>query len=279
MSLRLFIGGMRGSRPAIGSGFDEFGGDTTSLLLVGSRGERLVLDAGTGMRAIAEQLAQTEPGKVTVLFSHYHLDHMAGLMMNPLFHKPDWSFNLIGPTFADAGVRDAVTRLLAPPYWPVSWEQMKARLKFAEIAADEIQVGGLHVCGCLVPHPGGCMAYRIDDTGGQSLVFATDLEWRKRTSVDETAFLAMCRAPRPADILIIDAHFAQADQAAFAGWGHTCWEDCLEIAESAGIKQVLLGHHAPDADDKTLRAREQQAKQRLPGSMLARAGQWLTIGG
>lgn len=285
MNLRLFIGGMRGSRPAIGSGFDEFGGDTTSLLLVGSRGERLVLDAGTGMRAVAEQLAQTEPSKVTVLFSHYHLDHLAGLMMNPLFHKPDWSFNLIGPTFTDGGVRDAVTRLLAPPYWPVSWDQMKAHFKFVECPSDcqrrtLILRQNLQVRLCPIPHPGGCMACRIDDLGGgQSIVFATDLEWRKRTSADETAFLAMCREPRSADTLIIDAHFAQADQAAFAGWGHTCWEDCLEIAESTGIKQVLLGHHAPDADDRTLRAREQQVKQRSPSSMLARAGQWLTIGG
>jgi len=280
MSLRLFIGGMRGSRPSTGGAFEEFGGDTTSLLIVGSRGERLVLDAGTGMRAVAKQLACTGPGEVTVLFSHYHLDHVAGLMMNPLFHSPDWSFNLVGPTFADGGVRGAVTRLLAPPYWPVPWERMRARLEFAEFAGDGIQVGLLRVRGCPVPHPGGCLAYRIDDGGcGASLVFATDLEWRSRSSAHETAFMAMCREPKQADALVMDAHFAGADADAFAGWGHSCWEDCLEIAESAGIQQVVLGHHAPDADDKALRARERQVKKRMPGGTLARAGQWLTIGG
>jgi ribonuclease BN (tRNA processing enzyme) len=293
MSMRLFIGGMRGSRPAIGSSFDEFGGDTTSLLLIGSQGERLVLDAGTGMRAIAEQLARTEPGKVTVLFSHYHLDHVAGLMMNPLFYRPDWSFNLVGPTFADGGVRDAVTRLLAPPYWPVSWERMNAHLEFVGLAPAHavlpvpdglkpilILRQNLHVRGCPVPHPGGCLAYRIDDTnGGASLVFATDLEWRKRTDASETAFLALCREPRPADLLIIDAHFARANADAYAGWGHSCWEDDIEIAQSAGVKRVILGHHAPDAEDKALRALEQQVKKCSPASMLARAGQWLTIGG
>ena len=280
MSLRLFIGGMRGSRPSTGGAFEEFGGDTTSLLIVGSGGERLVLDAGTGMCAVARQLACTGPGEVTVLFSHYHLDHVAGLMMNPLFYGADWSFNFVGPTFADGGVRDAVTRLLAPPYWPVPWERMRARLEFAEFAADGIQVGLLRVRGCPVPHPGGCLAYRIDDSGcGASLVFATDLEWRKRSNAQEAAFMAMCREPKQADALVIDAHFAGADADAFAGWGHSCWEDCLEIAESAGIKQVILGHHAPDADDKALHARERQVKKRMPGGTLARAGQWLTIGG
>jgi ribonuclease BN (tRNA processing enzyme) len=280
MSLQLFVGGMRGSRPAIGGAFDEFGGDTTSLLLVGAYGERLVLDAGTGMRTVAGQLARTGPGEVTVLFSHYHLDHVAGLTMNPLFYRPDWSFKFVGPTFADGGVRDAVTGLLAQPYWPISWMQMSARLEFAEFAGDKLQVGALRVRGCPVPHPGGCMAYRIDDTAGRaSVVFATDIEWRQRAAADETAFMMMCREPGPADVLIIDAHFAEADKDAFAGWGHSCWEDCLAIAQSAGIQRVLLGHHAPEADDKALRAVEQEVKKRSPGGLLARAGQWLTIEG
>lgn len=278
MSMRLFIGGMRGSQPSLGRAFEEFGGHTTSLLLVGSQGERLILDAGTGMHAVAGQLADLTPGEVTVLFSHYHLDHMTGLTMNPLFYKPDWSFTFLGPTFAHGGVRDTVTRLLAPPYWPVSWEQMGARFTFTEFAADEIRVGNLRVRRCTMPHPGGSLAYRIDDTDGDtSLVFATDIEWQDRTHEQEAAFLTMCREPTPADMLIIDAHFSRANASAFAGWGHTSWEDDLDMARSLGIRQVLLGHHAPDAEDEALRSLEQQVKKHLPRAAFARAGQWLTI--
>ncbi len=278
--MRLFIGGMRGSQPAIGSRFDEFGGDTTSLLVTGSHGERLVLDAGTGMRAVAGQLARTEPGEVTVLFSHYHLDHLAGLTMNPLLYNKQWSFKFVGPAFPDGNVRSAVTGLLAQPYWPISWKQMSARIEFAEFPPEGIRVGSLRVRGCRVPHPGGCVAYRIEDGAPDaSVVFATDIEWRKRTDDDEKSFMTMCSTPRPADLLIIDAHFAEAEKDAFAGWGHSCREDDLAIANAAGIPRVLLGHHAPNADDKTLLAAEEQVRKLSSGALLARAGQWLTICG
>ena len=276
--MRLFIGGMRGSRPCVGAAFEEFGGDTTSLLVLGSGGERLVLDAGTGMHAVAGQLAEMGPGEVTILFSHYHLDHMIGLTMNPLFYQQDWSFRFVGPTLAEGGVREAVTQLLGPPYWPVPWDWMGAQFEFTEMSPSEIELGDLRIRACPVPHPGGCRAFRVDDTAdGSSLVFATDMEWQKRADAHEKGFLALCRVPCPTDLLIIDAHFGRADEDAFAGWGHTCWEDGLAIAASTGIERVLLGHHAPEADDEVLRARERQMKQHMPGAALARAGQWLEI--
>lgn len=280
MSMRLFIGGVRGSRPCTSGAFEEFGGDTTSLLVLGPRGQRLILDAGTGMHTVAGQLKAMEPGLVTVFFSHYHLDHMVGLTANSLFYQADWSFELMGPTFDDGGVREAVTQLVRRPYWPIAWDQMSARMTFAELPDDEIRIGTLRVRHCVIPHPGGCVAYRIDDIeDGASLVYATDMEWRDRSQAQEAAFSSLCREPKPADCLLIDAHFAGSDAEAFAGWGHTSWHDGVQLAEDLGIGRLLLGHHDPEADDVTLRRREQEVKNRAPNASLARAGQWITIEG
>ena len=268
MSLRLFIGGMRGSRPVTGAAFEEFGGDTTSLLLVGSHGERLVLDAGTGMHAVAEQLAEAGPGEVTVFFSHYHLDHMAGLTMNPLFYQSGWSFRLRGADLCRGGVRDAVTRLLAPPYWPVAGGANERTVRICRVSPRK----QLHVrptCACeAVPcriragawltasttRPAAPRSCSPPISNGRSERTRTRrLSWHFVASRDRLTCSSLTR--------ILPGRCE-----AFAGWGHSSWEDDLEIAQSAGVQRVLLGHHAPDADDKALRALEQQVKKRSPGS-------------
>jgi ribonuclease BN (tRNA processing enzyme) len=204
---------------------------------------------------------------------------MIGLTMNPLFYHGQWTFRCVGPTLSEVAVRDAVTRLLGPPYWPVSCDRMGAVLEFAEFPKDGLQVDGLRILSCAVPHPGGCLAYRIEDTtSGQSLVYATDMEWQDRTPDQEAAFLALCRGPKPADLLVMDAHFERAQAQTYAGWGHTCWQDDLEIAQDTGVRSVLLGHHAPEAEDNALFDVEQQVTQYMPSAVLARTGQWITVG-
>ena len=278
MSFRVFIGGLRGSRPCVGRDFEAFGGDTTCLLVVGTSGQRVVLDAGSGLSSVANELTVLGGGDVTLLFSHYHLDHMMGLTMNPLFYHPDWAFHCVGPTLGQVTVQDAVTRLLGPPYWPLSCDQMDGQFIFDEFPMKGLSVEGLHIRACAVSHPGGCLAYRIDDTvSGKALVFATDFEWQGQTPIQEADFLNLCCHPNPATLLIMDAHFEQAKAEFFSGWGHTCWQDDVDIAHKTDVSQVLLGHHAPEADDKSLYDLETQVQQVMPNASIARAGQWINI--
>ena len=135
-----------------------------------------------------------------------------------------------------------------------------------------MQLGDLSVKSCAMPHPNGCMAYRIADASGSSLVFATDVEWQQVSEAEHAAFLSLCQSPRPADALIMDAHFQRQESQTFAGWGHTCSEDVLDIAREVGIARVLLGHHAPEADDESLRDIETRLQQQSPACVLARPG-------
>ncbi|MHB8875339.1 MAG: MBL fold metallo-hydrolase [Myxococcaceae bacterium] len=70
--------GVRGSVAASGSQVARIGGNT-SCVEVTSGGHRLILDGGTGLRGLGDELARSgKPLKATLLFSHLHWDHVQG---------------------------------------------------------------------------------------------------------------------------------------------------------------------------------------------------------
>jgi len=72
---------------------------------------------------------------------------------------------------------------------------------------------------------------------------------------------------RDADVLIIDSQYNRDEYHQHTGWGHGCVEDSVTLALRAGVKKLVLFHHDPGHDDKTIdtfvrQARAQVAKQR-----------------
>ena len=263
--MEVIFGGVRGSQPVCAPGYAIYGGDTTSVLVSGRDGERIVIDAGTGV-------ANLEPGlrdvrEVMILFSHYHLDHLSGLpCFLPLYDKTR-IVTMIGPA-AGGGVENAVRGLLGPPYWPVPMDQMGAELRFVDftggdLCGEESHVdkpyvhGGLELRALAVHHPGGCLAWRVDEPAtDRAVVFATDVEWRLMPSPRQNAFRTFCREPRAVDLLIMDGHYAADEYRHHAGWGHSSLDDVRDLGHEVGAGRVLVTHHAPENDDDELARRD-----------------------
>ncbi len=73
MEVRFY--GVRGSIAVSGS---RIGGNT-ACVEVTSGGHRLILDAGTGIRALGEvMMREGAPQQATMFFSHLHWDHVQG---------------------------------------------------------------------------------------------------------------------------------------------------------------------------------------------------------
>ena len=66
--------GVRGSIAVSGPAFAATGGNT-ACITVESEGHMLVLDAGTGLRALGARLGFA-PVNMTLCFSHVHWDHI-----------------------------------------------------------------------------------------------------------------------------------------------------------------------------------------------------------
>ena len=58
---------------------------------------------------------------------------------------------------------------------------------------------------------------------------------------------------RDADLLIFDAMYSLADQISVKeDWGHSSNMIAVELAQLAGVKHLVLFHHEPIDDDRTI---------------------------
>jgi phosphoribosyl 1,2-cyclic phosphodiesterase len=246
MTIRLW--GTRGSLASPGPETARYGGNTSCVEVGATDGTVLVLDAGTGIRALGAVLGPA-CRRVDVLLTHLHMDHIQGLgFFAPLF-EPGVEVHLWGPTRGPLGLRGHLARYLSPPLFPVHLREVPT-LVLHDVPAGEFVIGGLGVTAAPVCHPGATVGYRIaGDAGVVAYLpdhepalgvphFPLAPEW---TSGFELA--------RGADLLIHDAQYTRDEYATHVGWGHSAIDDAIAFAALARVKRLVTFHHDPSHDD------------------------------
>jgi len=101
--MRVRFRGVRGSVPWSTAESAEAGSNTPCVeLSAGS--QTLILDAGTGLVGVGEDV-EGHRGPITVLLSHYHWDHVQGFpFFKPLF-EPGRTTGIVGPVWQLLGAR------------------------------------------------------------------------------------------------------------------------------------------------------------------------------
>ena len=277
--------GTRGSTPVCEPGFQQFGGNTSCVLIDGP--DRVgILDAGTGIRQLGkEMLASTEERfrrPVFMLFSHFHWDHIQGFPFFAPAYDPAREFVItaMGIDRFHHSLRSVFSHQMEEVYFPVSLDQMGATFTFKESSGDSLgedDVPEVHtpqppapghearVIGVLHNHPGGAYSYRIKGQNGKIVTYCTDIEYANGVIDERIVALA-----RDADLLIHDAQYTPDELKTHRGWGHSSWEQACEVAERANVKLLALTHHDPNHDDEMLRGMEKACQQRFKDSVFAR---------
>jgi phosphoribosyl 1,2-cyclic phosphodiesterase len=260
--------GARGSLPAPGPGTHWYGGNT-SCLEVRVEDWIFILDAGSGIRLLGDQLqARSKRVTATILLSHYHWDHIQGFPFFAPAYEPKNSFAIYGEPRGSRTVKNILAGQMATPYFPISMKQMKARLEFFDIRPRSMVKRGPAIIRTeALNHPGRCLSYRID-YAGKSVVYATDTE--HCSTLDER----LVRHAHGADILIYDAAYTDDEfKRDKKGWGHSTWREGCRVAKAAGVRTLLLFHHEPGRTDRTLAIIEKAAHRVFRGAAAAREGQ------
>jgi phosphoribosyl 1,2-cyclic phosphodiesterase len=260
--------GVRGSVATPGP--DKLAGGNTSCVEVVAGDTRIILDAGTGLRILGDERMKLGPRHSTILLSHLHWDHVAGLQFfTPVYvpgHRVEIASGPNGVMSHDAAIR----QLFRAPFFPVDFDDLAGQVTTRELRPnDKFTIGDITVTMTKLNHPDPVYGYRLEH-GGQSIVYATDTE--HFSCVDPT----LKKLAAGADILIYDSQYTPEEYPAKVGWGHSTWEAGAELARAAGVPQLVLFHHDPNRTDAQLEAIEQAARAALPGTVAAREGMVLT---
>jgi phosphoribosyl 1,2-cyclic phosphodiesterase len=259
MAYTVTFWGTRGSIPTPGAATSRYGGNTPCVAVEGAGGQLVVLDAGTGIRALGVELVANLNGaaRVEILLSHAHWDHIQGLPHFKPFFAPGNSVRIWGTRQGTASLESILRQQMDPAVFPVPLDALSASLTVQQVDAEEFPIGEFRVRTMKLRHPGTTLGFRLTPaTGGPSIAYVTDNElgaggqyevsktWRR----DFVTFL------KGVDLLIHDAMYTPQELEEHRGWGHSTYEEAVTLAQEAAAKRLVLFHHEPEHDDTAMDA-------------------------
>jgi phosphoribosyl 1,2-cyclic phosphodiesterase len=273
-SMKICYYGVRGSIPTPGRETIRYGGNTPCVA-VWCGNELVILDAGTGLRVLGDELMAGPFGKgqghATLLVTHTHWDHIQGFPFFAPAYVQGNSFQIAGMHQINKGLETAMHHQQQYQNFPVLLNQMPARIVFNALSEDAgLSIGDILISTTELNHPGGACAYRVDN-GGHAVVYATDTEHYASTDL---RLLNLCRG---ADLLIYDTTYSPDEYSEHVGWGHSTYEEGIRLAKKAGVKALHMFHHHPSHNDETMEAMLSAARKLYPEIHLAREGWELSL--
>jgi len=257
--MRVKFWGTRGSVPTPGRTTEKFGGNTPCVEIQ-QDGERLILDAGTGIRELGLLMLEEPPGRAAMFFSHVHWDHIQGLPFFVPFFRPDFAFTIFAPTPFKASLKKVLYKQMAPDVFPVDFGTLAAKIDFQSLSDQGTPIGPFRVSAFPLNHPGGSWAYRVV-ANDHTVIYATDNEFDPEA--DPVAYQGLVEQVRDADLLIADGQYTLTEYPEKRGWGHGVLEYVIRLAADAGVKRMAITHHDPMRDDDALAELERRVRKEL----------------
>jgi phosphoribosyl 1,2-cyclic phosphodiesterase len=225
-------------------------------------GETLIFDCGSGICGFSG-LAEFQSEHAHLFFSHYHTDHICGLLFFPEFFNKQKRFDIYGPRDGDSDCRAVIDSYLSPPLHPVGLREFGANLQFHTIQEGEtiLVSDSVTVRTVGLSHPGGAIGYRVE-CGGKAFCYCTDIELANHKDDDR-----LLEFMRHADLLAIDSFFD--DGKVIPGWGHSSWRECAAWAKRAEVKRLSLFHHSFAYTDTEIAAMAEKAREIFPATTAA----------
>jgi phosphoribosyl 1,2-cyclic phosphodiesterase len=266
--------GVRGSTPSPAPGTLRYGGNT-SCVVVRCGDELLILDAGTGIRGLGDDLARlfgARPINANLLISHTHWDHIQGLPFFAPAYSQHNHIQVIAPKGCGAKLKRALKNQMSPIHFPVGLDQMRGLTGVDELTSDHTHLGNFSISVIPLNHPGGCAGFRIG-VNGTAVGYLPDHEPYQRNRSGMSSGMNPLRKAlvdfiRDLDLLILDTQYTEAEYENRIGWGHGSLPESVALAVEAGVRRLILFHHDPSHDDNQIDQMVQAAQSQAGDARL-----------
>lgn len=277
---RVRFWGTRGTCASPGPRTVRYGGNTPCVEVRANGGPTLVLDAGTGIRALGQHLQSRlkatpvpdmpapNPGPhdqaIHLFLTHRHADHVMGLPHFAPLHTRSRSVHVRCGDGDCPSLTQFVSSLVSPPLFPYV-DGLAGQLLVHEWPTGDVSVGTFRVHRFNANHPGGAAIIRIDDANGPIVAYAPDNELALHsTQTEHLEWLAGLRHfLNGVPLLVHDAMYRQDELAHHAGWGHSSDMEAVQLAVDCGVQTLALFHHHPDRDDDAIERIVDEARHHL----------------
>ncbi len=235
-----------------------YGGNTPCIEVI-SKDATIVIDAGSGIRLLGQNLMMGPCGKgkgeVHLFFTHFHWDHLIGL---PFFTPIFIPGNQIHVYAVQPELPEIFQTLFRKPYFPVPLSKLGATIHYHQIERRQpMRFRDLEITPFQLDHPDACWGFKIQ-SGGRTYAHCVDTECKRVSRAELGADLPLYQG---VNLMVFDAQYTLLETMEKIDWGHAAASLGLDIAMREGIERVLFMHHDPASSDEKIQRGETEARK------------------
>lgn len=221
-------------------------GGNTSCLEVAFGDNVFILDAGTGLRALANQMLADERAKtanIHMFLTHFHWDHICGFPFFVPVYQPGRRIDVWS---GRSDAEELLTVQMSSAHFPVKWQHLQSEIVCHQLPEKEATaVAGAAARILPMIHPDKAYGYRIDHEG-TSVCYLTDTEVSKNPNQLAGVYAEFVEG---ADVVVVDAMYGFLEYHEKINFGHSTVFNWIDLFKNSNIGELVIFHHDPNADD------------------------------
>lgn len=260
--MQLKFWGTRGDIPAPERDKIKYGGNTICLELVADKPKsKIYLDAGIGLM-LAGRSIPAEINDFHIVLSHYHWDHIQGILPFVPFFLPKNNIHIYGYAHSEIELKDYLNTLYLYVFSPLrTIDFYAAKVYYHPLGINQdFVIDGIQFSTIQLDHGDFTLGYKVTGEKGLSFVYASDNEIRPGSRL----YRNLIEKSKSSNMVIHNCKFNDADYKTHSGQGHSSLSTVLHFAKEAGVKRLGLIHYHPNYTDNDVDKMLEQAKTLAP---------------